>query len=94
MTWKDNSANETGWVVQRAPSVAGAPGTWTTLATVPTSTGPQVGSTVTYSDATVARKTTYFYQVIASNLVGSTIATFPNVTATSAPTSYVAITTN
>jgi hypothetical protein len=65
VSWVDNSANETGFVVQRATSTAGP---WTTLATVAAKTG--TGTTATYADSTVARGATYYYRVIARNLIG------------------------
>jgi FtsP/CotA-like multicopper oxidase with cupredoxin domain len=67
LTWKDNSRNETSFMVQRATTAAGP---WSTVANVPDS--PGVGRTITYTDTTVARNTTYYYRVSASNLVGYT----------------------
>jgi hypothetical protein len=60
LTWADNSANETGFVVQRASSVNGP---WTTVATA-------AANATTYTDTTAARKTTYVYRVVAANVVG------------------------
>jgi hypothetical protein len=67
LTWSDNSINETGFTVQRA-STAGGP--WTTIATGVPGAAAGTGS-VSYID-TGARRTTYFYQVIANNVVGYT----------------------
>ncbi len=88
LTWIDNSTNEVGFTVQRATSVAGP---WTTVTMVKSATGPAKGNTVTYIDTTVARKTTYYYQVIATNIVGDTTVYpapavgYPNMVANSAP---------
>jgi len=96
LTWKDNSLNETSFTVQRATA---ANGPWTAIATVPSTTGPQTGATVTYTDATVAKKTTYYYQVIASNVVGYTqtyaapATGYPNMSADSAASNTVSATT-
>jgi hypothetical protein len=62
VTWADNSRNETGFTIQRATSAAGP---WTVVGTV----GPNVN---TFTDNSVARGTTYFYRVIANNVVGYT----------------------
>jgi FtsP/CotA-like multicopper oxidase with cupredoxin domain len=69
LTWRDNSANETAWVVQRATS-AGGP--WTTIATPTTTTAAATGGTVTYNDTTTTVGTTYYYRVLARNVVGDT----------------------
>src|SRR5262249_7262542 len=60
LTWVDNSANETAFLVQRATS---ANGPWTTVATA-------AANATTYSDASVAKKTAYVYRVVATNVVG------------------------
>ncbi len=66
LTWQDNSLNETSFIVQRALS---ADGPWTTIATLPASTPPSVGS-MTYTDPIGNTNTVFFYQVQAVNLVG------------------------
>ena len=68
LTWTDNSLNETSWTIQRATSVAGP---WTLVANVPSATGPTVGTVLTYRHTPVTTGT-YFYRVIANNLVGFT----------------------
>jgi len=94
LTWLDNSLNETSFTVQRATNAAGP---WLALTTaVPAAAG--TGSTVTYTDATVARKTAYYYRVLASNVVGDTTAYappavgYPNMSADSAPSDAIAVT--
>ena len=67
LTWTDNSLNETQFTVQRATALIGP---WTTLSPVPSTTGPTTGATVTYTDTTVTPGTTYYYRVIANNVVG------------------------
>jgi hypothetical protein len=93
LTWTDKSLNETGFTVQRATAAAGP---WTTVATVPAAA--RTGATVTYTDATVARKTTYSYRVLANNVVGYTqtyaapAAGYPHMSADSAPVSITVMT--
>jgi len=94
LTWKDESLNEKSWTIQRATNLAGP---WTTLGTIPTTTEGTVGTivptlpTLYYSDAAAPSGTQYWYQVIASNVVGDTTtytlpATgYPNVSVDSAP---------
>jgi FtsP/CotA-like multicopper oxidase with cupredoxin domain len=89
LAWTDDSLNETQWTILRATS---ATGPWTTIATIPSTTGELKGGTVGYADAGVAPGT-YYYQVIASNVVGDTTAYtgdpevvgFPNLTQDSIP---------
>jgi FtsP/CotA-like multicopper oxidase with cupredoxin domain len=69
LTWTDNSKNETNWTIQRA-TTAGGP--WTTVAAVDSTTGPATGGTITYVDTPVAPPGTYYYQVIANNVIGDT----------------------
>jgi len=61
LTWEDNSANETSFVIQRATDSS-----FTTGLTTFT-TGPDVA---TYTDPVGNTKETYFYRVFASNTVG------------------------
>ncbi len=63
LSWRDTSAGETGFVIQRANDTAFATG----LATF--TTGPDVA---TYTDATAGTNLTYYYRVIATNTVGDT----------------------
>jgi FtsP/CotA-like multicopper oxidase with cupredoxin domain len=68
LTFTDNSNNETGFTVQRATSPGGP---WLT---VKTGLAGNVAGTglVSYLDSTVSTKHTYFYRVIANNVVGYT----------------------
>lgn len=98
LTWTDNSTNEISFIIQRATVAAGP---WTIIATLNSNsiTGPGKG-TRTYIDTTVARHTTYFYQVIARNVVGDTTVYpapavgYPSITADSAPIKVGPVTTN
>ena len=68
LSWRDDSLNETAFAIQRAPSPGGP---WTTIKSdVAGVTGS--GSTVTYVDTSVVRKSTYVYRVFARNVVGYT----------------------
>jgi FtsP/CotA-like multicopper oxidase with cupredoxin domain len=62
LTWKDNSAGETGFTIQRSTGPAFTDQTYFKV-------GPNV---VTYTDTTVAQGTTYRYKVMANNVVGDT----------------------
>ena len=68
LNWVDNSANETGFTIQRATNATFTAGltTFTTAANV-----------ITYNDATVVRGTRYYYRVRAFN--GSGTSAFSNV---------------
>ena len=85
LTWKDNSLNETSFIIQRASSASGP---WTTIATLPGVTG--AGSTQTYRNNNMVTGS-YFYQVIARNVVGYTLTYaapavgYPTMTLDSAP---------
>ncbi|SNB47985.1 multicopper oxidase domain-containing protein [Geobacter sp. DSM 9736] len=87
LRWTDNSKNETHWTVQRAPSTVGP---WTTIAVVPSATGATTGGIAAYADTTIAPATGYYYRVIASNIVGSTITSYSTTTADSAPSNIAA----
>lgn len=53
LTWKDNSIDETGFVIERSPSLDSG---FVQVATVN-------ANTVTYTEQNLARKTTYYYRV-------------------------------
>ncbi len=80
LSWMDNSVNETAFKVQRSTA---ATGPWTTLATVASTTGPATGAVLSYVDATALKKTAYYYQVVASNVVGGVAPGYPSMTADS-----------
>lgn len=94
LSWRDNSVNETDWIVERASAVTGP---WTAIATLPTKTGPETGATITYTDNTAIPGTTYWYRVTASNTVGYTqvyappTIGYPTVTNQSLPSNTVVI---
>jgi len=56
------SANATGYKIQRAPDVSGAPGTWSSAITY---------SASPYSDNGLAAATSYWYRVAATNAAGT-----------------------
>jgi FtsP/CotA-like multicopper oxidase with cupredoxin domain len=68
VTWVDQSLNETGFKIQRATNLNGP---WLSLSPAAPA-APGTGMTLTYTDNTVARRTTYFYRVVADNVVGYT----------------------
>jgi FtsP/CotA-like multicopper oxidase with cupredoxin domain len=70
LTWTDNSANETGFVVQRATPAA--PNSWTTVTTVQSNGGGT--GTVNYTDTSTARRTAYLYRIVATNVIGDLTA--------------------
>ena len=64
LAWNDNASNESGFRIERAPDVSGAPGTYAEVAVV--------GANVTgYSDAGLAAGTRYWYRVRAYNTDGN-----------------------
>ena len=56
LSWADNSSNEVGFRIERAPDSAGSPGTWTEIATVG-------ANATTYGDSGLSPSTTYWYRV-------------------------------
>jgi FtsP/CotA-like multicopper oxidase with cupredoxin domain len=94
LTWKDNSSNEAGFVVQRC--VADATGVCTGALTTLTTTVANVQS---YSDATAAPNTTYVYQVFARNAAGDSAPVKSNIVTTlvapaNAPSNVQAVATS
>jgi len=64
LTWTDNSANETGFTIQRATNSAFT----TNLLTL----GSVGAGIVTYTDSTITLNNSYYYRVVANNRVGDT----------------------
>jgi hypothetical protein len=68
LSWTDNSPDETGFNVERAPDIGGlGAGTYAHLGSTPTVSA----NVTTYTDTTVAPVTAYWYRVSAANLSGS-----------------------
>ena len=92
LSWTDNSSNEDGFIIDRAPDNGGRAGTWAQIATVST-------NITTYSDVGLAPLTTYWYRVRAyttggaSDYSNQTNALTPTVTAPSGLTA-TAVSTN
>lgn len=61
LTWTDNSNNETGFTVARSTS---ASGTYSTVATLP-------ANTINYTNTGLTKGRNYYYQVKATNAIGS-----------------------
>ena len=85
LTWTDTTVSETDWTIQRA-TAAGGP--WSDLAQILSTTGPQKGGSVKYSDPTAVSP--FFYRVLATNIVGDRTvyagsSGYPTVTVNSTP---------
>jgi len=78
ISWADNSTNETGFQILRAPDNASAAGTFAPVVDPNNPTGPNVTSFV---DTTVVPGNIYWYQVVALGLTG----VVPNSTPAQAP---------
>ena len=59
LAWTDNTANETGFKIERAPDVSSSPATFVQIAT-------NSANDVTYTDSTVSYGTKYWYRVRAN----------------------------
>jgi hypothetical protein len=85
ITWVDRSINESNFTIQRAISMNGP---WLSFQ-VPGA--PGIGTIMSYTDGPVAARTTYYYRVIANNIVGYTqtyaapAVGYPTASADSAP---------
>jgi Fibronectin type III domain len=64
LTWTDNSANEQGFNIERAPDAGGVAGTYTQIASV-------AANVTTFSNTGVQINVRYWYRVTAYNGVGS-----------------------
>ena len=82
LNWTDTSTQEAGFTVQRATNATFTAGV-VTLATLPASASK--GATVTYTDSTPARSSTYHYRVLAKGQVVGDVAmpAFPTMSADS-----------
>jgi len=87
LSWVDNSINEAGFAIERAPDAGGSPGAWTQI----TTTGANVTN---YSDTAVVTNTTYWYRVQAFNALGDSLPSDPasvRVAPPAAPSNLTAI---
>ncbi len=85
LNWNDNSPNATGFTIQRATDAAFT----TNRVSIPAAKA--LGVPQTFTDNTVAAGLTYYYRVIADNLVGSTVPGYPQATASSPPSGSVSV---
>jgi hypothetical protein len=84
LVWNDNSISETNYTIQRANSLVGP---WTNLTILP---GTKTRGSMNYDDGTVVQNITYYYKIIANNIVGDTLTPgFPIVQADSVPSNIV-----
>jgi hypothetical protein len=67
LTWQDNAANETGYLLQRSDSGTGGP--FTVIATLP-------ADTVSYADVGLAESSNYVYQLAATNAANGSSTEF------------------
>ncbi|MCX6689194.1 MAG: hypothetical protein NTZ39_05850, partial [Methanoregula sp.] len=74
VSWTDNSLSETGFYVLKSTTMTGP---WATLVYIPSTTGPQKGARITYTDTTGTPGTSYYYCALASNLIGDTATYAP-----------------
>jgi len=81
LQWLDTASNESGFIVER--STTGLPGSFVRIAVAAAKTG--TGST-TFTDATIATGTPYWYRVAAVNLFGgvTTLSAYSNTATTDA----------
>ncbi len=95
LAWKDNSADETSFIIQRAEDTGFTTGL--TNFTVAGSANGAFGGTMTFTDMTAAANTSYYYRVLASNVAGDTAVYaapavgFPVSSMLSAPSAFTGI---
>ena len=81
LSWTNNALNTTSLTIQRSTTSA-----FTTFVTFT----PPLPTSTTYTDTTAVISTPYYYRVIASNTVGTTIVTgYPTMTANSLPSNTI-----
>ena len=97
VSWTDNSISETGFYVLKSTTRTGP---WVTLVYLPSTTGPQKGARITYTDTTGTPGTNYYYCALASNLIGDTAIYappsigFPKMEVNSKPSNVAGVTVN
>ena len=85
LTWVDNTTNETGFTLERAPDVSGVAGTFAAIATL-------AANTVAYNDASLTESTRYWYRVRAFTAVD--VSAYSNLANATTPQSPPAAPTN
>jgi hypothetical protein len=65
------TAVPSGFTIQRAVVTGGVPGAWTTVGSAP-ATVAGTSAAGSFTDTTVARRTSYVYRAVGNNLVGYT----------------------
>jgi FtsP/CotA-like multicopper oxidase with cupredoxin domain len=81
LTWTDNAANETGYMIERDTNPAFTNPTWFNS---PTSTPASAyGVSLSFTDTAVNTTSTYYYRILATNIVGYGNG-YPQITANSA----------
>ncbi|MCZ7357555.1 MAG: hypothetical protein O8C66_12365 [Candidatus Methanoperedens sp.] len=91
LTWTDNSVDEINFTIQRATDPGFTTGltTFMVAGSVP---NRATGGILAFNDSTVAANTSYYYQVLASNVVGIlNMGAYPNNTVNSAPSNSVTV---
>lgn len=71
LTWTDNSANESGFKIERATD-ANFTLNLTTFDAPASSPESAIGGTLEYIDNTIQSNTSYYYRILATNVVGDT----------------------
>ena len=89
LTWTDNAANESGFVIQRATD-AGFTTNLTTFNGSTSTPASAYGVNVTFADTTVNAATSYYYRVLATNVVGYGNG-YPQMTANSAYSTAISV---
>jgi len=85
LTWNDNANNTSGFTLVRATDPA------FTLNVVKTAVAKKAGVPQSYIDTTVVANTTYYYEVIASNVIGGVAPGYPSLSANATPSNVVTI---
>jgi hypothetical protein len=93
LTWRDNSANEANFTLQRASDSAFVTNL-TTFTVNGSNPASQYGGIISYADNNIQNNTTYYYRVIANDTVGYTTgaaAGYPTASTTSFPSNVAVV---